>query len=119
MQDEAQQKPQPLDKPPEVVALGGQHGVDGVAFTMGEEVAAHAMVLLGVADHGFDGGAALELAFDGFRDAPFLALGVDLELMLCARVVALIAGVRQDAGERAAPVMASMPGSTVSSVCPS
>ncbi len=98
LQEEAQQKPQPLDKPPEVMALGSEHGVDGAAFAMGEEVAAHAMVFFARADRRLDSGAAPELALDGFCDAPFPALGVDLELVLRGRIAALGAGVRQDAG---------------------
>jgi len=58
------------------------------------------MVFFAVADGGLDGGAALELALDCFCDAPFLALGVDLELVLRGRIVALVAGVREDTGQR-------------------
>jgi hypothetical protein len=43
---------------------------------MGEEVPPHAVLPLAMADDRFDGGAA----FDCFGDAPFLDLGVDLEL---------------------------------------
>jgi len=40
-----------------------------------EEVPAHAMIVLAMADDGLDGGAASELAFDGGSHAPFLAPG--------------------------------------------
>ncbi len=49
---------------------------------MGQEVSAHAVILLAVSDHRLDGGSAFDQAFDGGRDAPFLALGVDPELVL-------------------------------------
>ena len=95
-----QQEPEPLHQAAEVVSGGCEDGVDGVALVMGEEVPVHAVILLGVADHGLDGGAASELAFDGVCDAPFLGLGVDLQLMLRGRIVALIARVRQNTGQR-------------------
>ncbi len=49
-----------------------------------------------------DGGAAFELVLDRFCDASFLALGVDLELMLFRGVVAFVSGVREDAGKSCA-----------------
>jgi hypothetical protein len=38
-------------RPPQVVADGGEHGVGGVAVGPSEEVAAHAVLALGVADN--------------------------------------------------------------------
>ena len=55
--------------------------------------------MLAMADHGFDGGAALKLPFDGVGHAAFLPLNVDLKLMFLRGVVALIAGVSKDAGK--------------------
>jgi hypothetical protein len=99
LQEEAQDQPEPGDEAAEVVAGGGKHGVDGITRTVSQEVPAHAVVLLGMADHGFDGGAALELAPDGGGDTALLALGIDLELVLGERIVAPIAGVREGAGK--------------------
>ncbi len=48
--------PQPHEESSEVVAGGGEHGVDGVAAGVGEVIAAHAVMFLEVADDGFDGG---------------------------------------------------------------
>jgi len=50
--------PQPAQGQAEVVASGGEHGVDAVAISALEMVAAHPMVVLEMADHGLDGGAA-------------------------------------------------------------
>jgi hypothetical protein len=78
VQDFAQQKPESLDEAAEVVAGGGEDGVSRIAFTLSEEVAAHARAVLAMADHRFDSGAAFELALDGLCDALLLALGVQL-----------------------------------------
>jgi hypothetical protein len=51
-----QQKPQPREQAAKVVAGGGKHSVDGVAAGMGKVIAAHAVVLIEVADDGLDGG---------------------------------------------------------------
>jgi hypothetical protein len=72
-QDSEQQKSQPGEKATEVVAGGGEHGVDGVAACMGEVIAAHAGVFLEVTDDRLDGGASFELALDLRRDAALLA----------------------------------------------
>jgi hypothetical protein len=74
-------------------------GVDGVAASMGEVVAAHAVVFLEVTDHRLDGGAAFELTLDLRRAAPLLAGRVDLELVIGRGVVATIAGVADAAIE--------------------
>jgi hypothetical protein len=54
----AQQKPEPADQAAEVVAGGGEDGVGGVAPTVPEIVAAHAVLGFEMADDGFDGGPA-------------------------------------------------------------
>jgi len=43
-------KPQPGEEKAEVVACGGENGVDGVALLMGEDVSAHAALVLDVID---------------------------------------------------------------------
>jgi hypothetical protein len=53
----------------EVVADGGEHGVDGVAGAVSEMIAAHAVLGLEMSDHRLDGGTSPELAFDLGRDA--------------------------------------------------
>ena len=63
----------------EVVADGGEHGVDGVAGAVSEVIASHAVLGLEVSDHGLDRSTALELAFDLRCNATLLAGGVDLE----------------------------------------
>ena len=59
----------------EVIADGGEHGVDGIAGAVSEMIAAHAVLGLEMADHRFDGGAPLEFAFDLGRDAALLTCG--------------------------------------------
>lgn len=74
---------------------GGGGGIAGIAGAMGELVAAHAVMLLKMADDRFDGGAALEGALDLRGDAAPLAGGIDLEGPW--RVVATVAGIGDDA----------------------
>ncbi len=71
---------EPANEPAEVVAGGGEHGVDGVAAHVGEVVAAHAVVVLEMADDRLDRRAPPELASDLLCDAPLLACGVNLNL---------------------------------------
>jgi hypothetical protein len=52
-----------------------------------EVVAVHAVLVLEVPDHRFDGGAAAHLAFDVRDEAALLPGGVDLELVIGRRVV--------------------------------
>ncbi len=96
-QQQAHEKSEPGQEASEVVTGCGEDGVDGVALRVGEEVPAHAVVFLAMADDGFDGGAAFELPFDGVGDAAFLALGVDLKFVVFRGVVALVAGIGEDA----------------------
>ena len=67
---------------------------------MGEEVPAHAVLSLGVAGHGLNGGAASELALNGCSDAALLSLPANFELMLHRSVVAYVSRIRQDSSER-------------------
>ena len=57
-QGSEQQKAEPADQAAEVVADGGEDGVDGVAACMGEVIAAHAVVVLEMADYRLDRRAA-------------------------------------------------------------
>ena len=57
-----QQKPQPGDEAAEVVGCGGEDCVDGIAARMGERIAAHAMVVLEMANDRLDSGASLQLS---------------------------------------------------------
>jgi hypothetical protein len=113
-----QDKPEPGEQAAEVITGGCEHGVAGVAVAVGQEVTAHAVVFLAMADDGLDGASAFELASDGLGDATLLVLGVNLECVLLRSVMALVSGVGENA-ESAAPVTASMRGSTVLSVWPS
>ena len=117
-QEQAQENSEPGQEAPGVISGGGEHGVDGVAVAVGEEVAVHAMIVFGVSDDRLDGGAAFEVSSDGVGDAALLALRVNLELVLFRGVMAFVAASAR-MRERTAPVIASMPGRTVSSVCPS
>lgn len=94
--DKPQKSLQPPEQEGEVVAGGGQDGIDGVALPAGEVVAAHPMLGLDVADDGLDGGAAAHLARDGRDDAAFLAL-----MNTCGSAVrmAAIARVGEDAAD--------------------
>ena len=60
------------------MASGGENSVDVVAAATLEVVAVHAVIVLEVADHGFDGGATTHLAANGLGDAPDLAADPDL-----------------------------------------
>ena len=97
-----QQEPQPPDQEAEVVADGGEYGVDGVAGAVSEMIAAHAVLGLEMADDGLDGGPPLELAFDLGRDAALLTCGKDPELIIGRRVVAAIASIGDGALESTA-----------------
>ena len=79
----------------EVVAGGGENGVDAVAVAALEMVATHSVVVLEMADHRLDGGTTPHLAADGFGDAANLAADPDLEPV--GIVVAAIALVAVDA----------------------
>jgi len=48
---------------------------------VGKEVPAHAVLSLGVAGHGLNGGAASELALNGCSDGALLSLRVNFEPM--------------------------------------
>jgi hypothetical protein len=69
---------------------------------MGKMIAAHAVVLLEVADDGLDGRAPSHVASDLRGGAAFLASGVDLELIFGRRVVSAVSGIGDDAIERVA-----------------
>ena len=81
----------------EVVAGGGEDGVDGVALAVSEVVAVHTVLVLDVADDRFDCRPAPQLSFDRRRYAALLACGEDRELVAQWRVVAAVSGICQDA----------------------
>jgi len=86
----------------EVIADGGEHGVDGIAGAVSEMIAAHTVLGLEVTDHRFDGGPSPELAFDLRPDAALLTCGKDPELIIGRRDVAAIASISDGAIERIA-----------------
>ena len=55
---------------------------------MGMIIAAHAVILLKVADDGVDGRAPSHITFDLRGDATLLAGGIDFELVFGRRIVA-------------------------------
>ena len=55
---------EPVAEQADVVAGGGEHGVDAVADAALEMVAPHSVVILEMADHRLDGGATLHLTAD-------------------------------------------------------
>ena len=72
-EDWGQQKTEPSDETAEVVADGGQDGVDGVALAMSGVVATHSMFGLEMADDGLRGGAPAQLALDLGGHPPLLS----------------------------------------------
>lgn len=74
------------------MASGGQERVDLVAMLSEQIVPAKPAVVLGMADHGLDGGSSLELAFHSGGEAALASGEHDLGRPLV--VVALIALVR-------------------------
>src|SRR6267142_5687816 len=64
---------EPAAEQAEVVAGGGEHGIDAVAVAAFEIIATHPMIVLEMADDRLDGGATAHLATDGFGDPADLA----------------------------------------------
>jgi hypothetical protein len=60
---------------------------------MVEVIAVHPVLVLAVSDHRFDGRSAAHLAFDLGRDAALLLGGIDPELVIGRRIVAVITGI--------------------------
>ena len=107
--------PRKLEEPAEVAADSREHGVDRVASTMGEEVPAHAVILLGVADDGFDPSPPSELVFDRLGHAAFWPWVYTLNLCAWGALWPLYpASARMR--DSMAPVSASIAGCTVFSV---
>ena len=72
--DEGAQKPfQPAQEEGEVVAGGGEHGIDAVALAPFEIIASHAVLGFDMADDRLDCGAPLHLTADRGSDATGLA----------------------------------------------
>src|SRR5260221_8500380 len=80
---------EPAQEEAEVVAGGGEDGVDAVAVATLEMVAAHAVLGLEMTDDRLDRGSALHLAADGFGDVADLAADPNPELV--RMIVAAIA----------------------------
>ena len=78
----------------------GEDCVGGVALAAFEIAAAEMSVGLHVSDHGFDGGAAFELALDGTVDATLLA--GDEDTAWVRRIVAAVSLTWGDFGSRSA-----------------
>ena len=87
-QDQSQEKLQPSEDEAEVVPDCGEDGVGGITFLALEVAAAEVAIGLHVSDHGFDSGAAFELALDDAEDAALLAGDEDTTGIL--RVVAAV-----------------------------
>src|SRR5215471_10205782 len=79
----------------EVVAGGGEHGIDAVAVTALEMIAAHTVLGLHVADDRLDRGTTFHLAADRSGDAAYLAADPDAELLFV--IMATISLVDMDA----------------------
>jgi hypothetical protein len=71
-QDQAQKNPQPGEDESKVVADGGEDGVGGIASGSLEIATAKMALGFHMADHGFDGGAAAQLALDGSEHTALL-----------------------------------------------
>ena len=82
-QDQSQEKLQPSEDEAEVVPDCGEDGVGGITFLALEVAAAEVAIGLHVSDHGFDSGAAFELALDDAEDAALLAGDEDATGILC------------------------------------
>src|SRR5215469_18723710 len=94
--DEGTQKPfEPAQEQTEVVAGGGEHGIDTVAAAAFEIIAAHPVLGLDMPNDRLDSGAATHLAADRGGDAAHLAADPDAEFL--GVVVAAIAFVDVDA----------------------
>jgi hypothetical protein len=83
----------------EIVADGGEYGINGVAGSVSELIASHAVLGLEMTDHRLDRGTPPKLASDLWRGAALLTCGEDSELIIGGGVVAAIAGVGDGATE--------------------
>jgi len=99
------QKTEPSHQAADIVAHGGEDGVDCIAGLAGEIVAAHSVAGFGMADERLNRRSAPHLLFDWAGYATLLAGGKDLEAMLLRRVVALVTGIAEDALERDADLL--------------
>ena len=87
---------------PEVVAGGGEHGVDAVAVAALEVVAAEMMAIFEMADDGLNGGAASHLSFDLWGHPSFLLGCIDFERVIGRRIVAAVSGIGVESLDRMA-----------------
>src|SRR6516225_3714728 len=77
LQQGAQKPLQPAQEQTEVVAGGGEHGIDAVAAAAFEVIASHPVLGLDVPNDRLDSGAAPHLAADRGGDAAHLAADPD------------------------------------------
>ena len=85
------QKPlEPAQEESKVVAGGGEHGIDAVAVTTFQIIAAHTVLGFGVTDDRLDRGAALHLAADRFCDATDLTADPHPELLRVIVAISLV-----------------------------
>ena len=92
---QAQEIPQVFEDEPQVEGGCGEERVDFVAGDAEEVVSAEPAIVFGVADHGFDGGSALEFAPHGGGEAAFAACDHDFGVAVI--VVAAIAAINVSA----------------------
>lgn len=72
----------------EFVADDGEQRIDGVAGTVSEMIAAHAVLGFEMADHLLDGGSPFKLAFDLRHDAALLRFPTLIGTMKALRLPA-------------------------------
>ncbi len=89
--------PQPFELGTKVVACGGERGVCGIAGSVGEVTAAHAVLGLEVPNHRLDRLTPPHLALDRWRHAPLLARSIYAELIGGRRFVATVSGIGENA----------------------
>src|SRR3712207_8416796 len=67
--------------------------------SVSEMIAAHAVLVLEVPDHGLHGRAPPEGALDGWREPPLLARHIDLEALLLGGTVAAVSDRKEHTSE--------------------
>ena len=92
-ENERTKKRQPSQEPSEVVANGGEDGVDGIAGGVRQMIAAHAVISFQVSDHRLDRRAPPHEPFYRVRHAALLSCGVDADVVRRGCIVSTIVGV--------------------------
>jgi hypothetical protein len=109
-----QPKAEPRQQSAEIVADGGQDGVDGIAGLVLRDSCGPWLDLAWLMS-GSICRSAPHLAFDCVAHPPLTPGGVGLEAMLFRRIVALVTGIAKDAPKRDT-ICCSISGMTVPSV---